>query len=278
MSSPAIIVDQGFEPYGGTRTPIRTRPLIITAGQLKLAWKETWLRRLLWMAAMPTVVLVVLQIVKAHFGGLGGVFPIWEIYWGLQTFFALLISYFVGRRAVGEDLHSGAMIVYLSRPVSLFGYSFGKWLAVALAVAVITIAPGWLLAWLRYVTESGAPQGQLMRETGALLVGGLTLALTFALVMLAISSLTRRARASGILWLAVVFGSAMAAEGLAQTCNLVELRALGVLEGNVRFTLWLLGQEQSSSMAFAGFGSQIIWAIFSLMVLRLRLRSVVREG
>jgi hypothetical protein len=278
MSDRAIIVDQGFEPYTGQRTSLSSRPLVITAGQLKLAWKETWLRRLLWLAAMPLVVLAVLQVIKARFGGLGGVFPLWEIYWGLQSFFALLVSYFVGRRAVGEDLHSGAMIIYLSRPISLFGYSFGKWLAAALAVAVITIAPGWLLAWLRYVTESSASLGRLVRELGALLAGGMMLAFTFSLVMLAISSLTRRARASGILWLGVVFGSAMAAEGLARTWDFVELRALGVLEGNVRFTLWLLGQEQNGWMAFAGLGGQIAWALLSLMVLRLRLHAVVRES
>ncbi len=268
----ARIVDQGFETYSGPLTSVGFRFWAVAAGQLKLAWKEHWLRRVLWMAAMPLVVLSVLVVVQGRMGAsFGHLLQPWKIFWGMQVFFAVLVTYFVGRRAVGEDLHSGAMVVYLSRPIGLMGYAFGKWLAMAVFILGVTVVPGLLLAlacWL----STGTSVLRFLADIVGLLVGGGLLALSFGCLMLAVSSLTRRGRTAGILWIGLVFVSAGLADGLAHGTGLTWLRAVGLGEGNARLTLWLLGEESSALDAAAGLAGQLLWSAIALLVLKLRLR------
>lgn len=269
----ARILDQGFEPYEGPYLSLSTRFWPVTAGQLKLAWKELWLRRVLWMAAMPLLVLSVLIVVQARLGGaMGGLFAPWKILWGLQIFFAVLVSYFVGRRSIGEDLHSGAMLVYLSRPIGLLAYGFGKWMAVAVLVLGVTAVPGLLLALVRWLVEPGSGVLDFLTDAIGLLAGSSLLAVSFGSLVLAVSSLTRRGRAAGIIWMGLFFLTAGLADGLAHGTGLEWLRAIGLGEGNARFTLWLLGEETNPLVAAAGLVGQLFWTLLALAVLKLRLQ------
>jgi ABC-2 type transport system permease protein len=125
----------------------------------------------------------------------------------IQIGFALFVSIFGASGLVANDLRTGAILVYLSRPLTQRDYIVGKLLVpltlnlgvtlapgVALYLAVLALAPEifvkWQLAWI----------------LPAVVAQALAVSLVLSLLVLAISSLSRSARVAGLAFFGLILG------------------------------------------------------------------------
>ncbi len=283
MSTPethddARIYDQGYRPFEGQLASPRSRFLVIAMNELRLAWKEKWFKRLLWVSFIPLIVFAVLVVIQARFSMLldKELADIWQSFWGIQLFFSMLMVYFVGRRAIGEDLRTGALTVYFSRPVSFMQYLVGKWLAIAVAVIGVTLLPGLVLAIFRWLAEPATGTAVFARWAGSLVLLSALLGLTMGWVMLAVSSLTQRGRAAGIVWVIIFFVSAGVAEGVTQATGIQALEALSFVRSNAQLAEFLLEGQGSWLQALWMLLGQLAWVVVAAGVVLVRLRRWMR--
>jgi ABC-2 type transport system permease protein len=116
-----------------------------------------------------------------------------------QLLVLLLLSIFGGAGLIANDLRTGAILVYLSRPLTRRDYVLGK-LGVLLALNLsATLAPGLLLY---AVGGALAPEHIFKWELAwlapAIVLHSLVLSLSVSLLALAISALSRSARVAGL--------------------------------------------------------------------------------
>ncbi len=122
-----------------------------------------------------------------------------------QTWLSLFPTIFGGAGLVANDLRSGAILVYLSRPLSRRDYVIGK-LCVLLALNLsVTLVPAVLL----YAIAVGvAPQVLMHWEKAwigpAVVLQALTISTVLSLVALAVSALSRSARVAGVSFFGLV--------------------------------------------------------------------------
>ena len=222
----ARIHDQGYRPFDGPLLSVRTRFAAIAANELRQAWKSRWVRRLIWAAFFPLGVFSVLVFVSARMESILGPIRVWPHFWRVQLFFGMLAIFFVGRRAVGEDLRSGAMALYFSRAVDFRQYLLGKWLAVAAAVGLVVLAPGIVLALFRVAIDPAAGALDGLAWIGALAVLAAALSVSGGMAVLALSSVAGRGRSAGIAWVLTYFLSSAAGLALASATGVDALTAV----------------------------------------------------
>jgi len=167
-------------------------------GLLLLGWGQFFVR-------------VIHVYVVTRFPEAGRVLPIdgrmFGQFLGIQTIFTLFISIFGGAGLIANDLRTGAILVYLSRPLTRRDYVLGK-LGVLLALNLsVTLAPA-LLLYL--IALSLAPDQfatwKLAWLGPAIVLHSIVLSLVMSLVALAVSSLSRSARVAGLGFFGLVFG------------------------------------------------------------------------
>jgi ABC-2 type transport system permease protein len=130
-----------------------------------------------------------------------------------QLLLLLLLSIFGGAGLIANDLRTGAILVYLSRPLTRRDYVLGK-LGVLLALNLsATLAPGLML----YVVGGAlAPERIFKWELAwlgpAIVLHSLVLSLLVSLVALAMSALSRSARVAGLAFFAVMVVSNLVLE------------------------------------------------------------------
>ncbi|HOX42859.1 MAG TPA: hypothetical protein PK668_04630 [Myxococcota bacterium] len=272
--SEARIYDQGYHSWSGPRGAVGTRFWIVAWHEIAQAWKNKWFRRVVWIAFFPLGVFSVMLIVYSRLGGFvqAGPADIWIQFWGVQQFFAMLVVYHLGRNAIAEDLRTGALGVYFSRPVSFAQYLGGKWLAVALGVGGVTLAPGLVLAAVQALVGQETGPLVFLRSTAAVVVLSALLAAVEGAVVLAISSLAPRGRVAGIAWVLVFFLSAGLSAALAEGTGLPVLRMVGFPDAHARLAEWLFGQDGFDATALAALASHALWALGGLAIVLARLR------
>jgi ABC-2 type transport system permease protein len=194
-----------------------------------------------------------------------------------QMILVLFLTIFTGAGLVANDLRSGAVLVYLSRPLTHRDYILGKLTMLMIVNLSITLAPAlvvygaamslapekfldWSLAWI-------AP---------AIVAHAIALCLVASLVALALSALARSAPVAGLSYFALMFVASVAlgvlrfalrTPALALLSPIDDLRALGEalfgisLRGHVLHWSWSLLVLAAVSIA-------------CLAVLRSRVRAV----
>jgi ABC-2 type transport system permease protein len=133
-----------------------------------------------------------------------------------QASFVFLLVLFGGSPLVADDLRCGAILVYLSRPLTRRDYVLGK-VGVVLALGLaVTLVPGLLLygAGLGLAPETFAKWS--MAWIGpAIVLHSLLVSLVLGLVTLALSSVTKSANFARLglvaLWMGLHFVAALAA-------------------------------------------------------------------
>lgn len=158
-------------------------------------------------------------------------------YLGLQTLFAILVTVGAGSGLVADDLRTGALLVYLSRPLTRGDYVMGKWGVLAALDLVVMAAPTLLLWALAVALDPHDLTGRgLAFLPVSIVLQSLVAAVVLSIVVLGLSSVVRSAALTGALFvgLLVVFDAAalLASGAMRSVLRLLSLRNdLRSLEG-----------------------------------------------
>jgi ABC-2 type transport system permease protein len=208
------IYDQGYRRYEA-RSPLhQVRFWPITREALRLILAKRAFLGLLAVAFVPFVVRVIQIYIVTRFPEAGRVLPIDGRLFGdflnQQIGFTILLSIFGASGLVANDLRTGAILVYLSRPLTRRDYVAGKLLVPLLLNLSVTLVPG--LA-LYLVGLALAPEQYLRWDlwwiAPAVVLHATAVSLVVSLVILAISSLSRSARVAGLSFVGLFFGLEM---------------------------------------------------------------------
>ncbi|NOZ87142.1 MAG: hypothetical protein GXP49_12910 [Deltaproteobacteria bacterium] len=261
-----------YQPYDGPLEPLAGRFLVVAGHQLRLSRKDKWFRRLLWFSFFPLGIFAVMVIVQSKVEQIGNHgFNLWSPFWGAQIFSAILITYLCGRSTIGEDLRTGAASVYFARPVTLNGYLGGKWLSVFVPVLFVTLGPALLLISFRFAIEPGAGLLSFLRWLAGFLAASILLSAVMGAVMLAVSSLTRRARTAGFLWIGFIIGMSALANGLAKSFDDPIYTVISFTRASARLLAYLVEGKGSADMAAMDALSHIVWLVIGLGIVRFRI-------
>lgn len=275
------IYDQGYRRYEA-RSPLRkARFWPITREALRLVLSKRAFLGLIAGAFIPFVVRVVQIYVVTRFPEAGRILPVDGRLFGdflnQQIGFTILLSIFGASGLVANDLRTGAILAYLSRPLTRRDYVLGKLLVPLALNLAVTLVPGLLL----YVAGlSLAPELYLKWELAwiapAIVVHGLAISLVVSLLTLAISSLSRSARVAGLGLFGFIVGLEMVRlvlqQGFRQRYAMLlsvqtDLRALGVA---------LFGLSDRQVTVAWGWAALVLVALSlaCLAILRSRVRAV----
>ncbi len=276
------IYEQRYRRYEA-RGPLRgLRFWPITREALKLLLQRKAFLFLLLGTWLPFVVRVVQIYIVTRFPQAGQLLPVDGRLFGeflnQQIGLALFVTVFAGAGLIANDLRTGAILVYLSRPLTRRDYVMGKLSVLLLLLGGVTLAPA-LLLYL--IGLSLAPDQYLRLElwwiAPAILLQSSTVVLTLGLLSLAVSSLSRSARVAGLGFFGMFVGLEMVRvvlrnaldQGWATLLSLqADLRGISnVLFGNTPRRWDAVDPAQAALvLLFAGAAC--------LMVLRSRVRAV----
>lgn len=208
------IYDQGYRRYEarGPLHQIRFWPITREALRLILA-KRAFLGLLvvsfvplLWYLGRTYLVTRVPDVAKVlpADGRMFGEFL------NIQIGFTLLLSIFGASGLIANDLRTGAILVYLSRPLTQRDYIAGKLLVPLALNLAVTLAPGVVLyAAVLALAPEIFLKWELAWILPAVLAHAATVSIVVSLLVLAISSLSKSARVAGISFFGLVAGLEM---------------------------------------------------------------------
>lgn len=275
------IYEQTYRKYEA-RGPLRTvRFWPITREALRLILAKRAFLGLLALAWIPFVVRLIQIYIVTRFPEAGRMLPVDGRLFGeflnQQIGFTILLTIFGGAGLVANDLRTGAILVYLSRPLTRRDYVLGK-LSVLMALNLsVTLAPGLLL----YGVGIALAPDQLLKWSlawvaPAVLLHALVICLVVSLVALAVSSLSRSARVAGLGFVGLYVGSEIVRGVLrnifdAQQATLLSLQADLQALGNLLFGIAARSAEVHWSAAALVL---VAASLASLAILRSRVRAV----
>jgi ABC-2 type transport system permease protein len=203
------IYDTSYRRHEGREPLRRFRSLPISREALRHILQKRVFLGLLALSWLPFVVRVIQIYVVTRFPEARHVVPVDGRLFGDflngQLPFSLLLTAFGGAGLIANDLRSGAILVYLSRPLTRFDYVLGKLGVLLVLNGFVTLLPGLLL----YVVGAAlAPEMLLGLHSlwipPAILLDGLLISVLMSLLGLAISSLTKSASVAGLSFAAVL--------------------------------------------------------------------------
>jgi ABC-2 type transport system permease protein len=125
----------------------------------------------------------------------------YHFFFYIQYFLLMLIVLMVGPQLISKDLRFNALPLYLSRPIRRWEYFLGKLGVIGFFVLLVTAGPA-ILAWVLGVLFS--LKLSVVVEVLPLLYGSiitsLVIALSYGLIVLALSSLSRNSRYVSMMW------------------------------------------------------------------------------
>ena len=275
------IYEQTYRRHEARGALRRVRFWPITREALRLILARRWFLALLVAAWLPFVVQVIRIYVVTRFPEANRILPVDGRLFGellaWQAFFATFITIFGGAGLVANDLRTGAILVYLSRPLTRRDYVIGKLGVLLLLNLSATLGPGlvlyavalalapdlfwkWSLAWI-------AP---------AVVAQSFAVSVVMSLVALAVSSLSRSARVAGLGFFGLLMGLEVA-RGILYAIYRRPETALLSLQADLRslgVTLFGL-TDRSVNLPWAYAAAMLIAvSIGSLLILRSRVRAV----
>ena len=209
------IYDQGYRRYEARGPLRRVRFWPISREALRLILSRRAFLGLLMLAWIPFLARVIQVYVVTRFPEAGRVLPVDGRLFGeflnQQMIFTLFLTVFGGAGLIANDLRTGAILVYLSRPLDRRDYILGK-LGVLMTLNLsVTLVPGLLLY---AIALSLAPAQFAKMELAwigpAIVLQAVVVSLVTSLVGLAVSALSRSARVAGIGFLILMVGLELA--------------------------------------------------------------------
>jgi ABC-2 type transport system permease protein len=275
------IYEQTYRRYEG-REPLRkVRFWPITREALRLILVRRWFIGLMVLSWLPFLVRVIQIYIVTRFPEAGRLLPLdgrlFGDYLGQQLLPCLIITIFAGAGLVANDLRTGAILVYLSRPLTRRDYVAGKLLVLVLLILSVTLVPA-LLLYL--IALSLAPdqfgKWELAWIAPAIVVYCAVIALALSLAALAVSSLSKSARVAGLGFFGLLMGLQIVQTILREAFDRSEGALLSIMTsvqtvGRALFGLPPRGFELPWPWAAA---SLAVIALGCLAVLRARVRAV----
>jgi ABC-2 type transport system permease protein len=275
------IYDQGYRRYEARAALRQARFWPITREALRMVLTKRAFLGLLAVSFLPFVVRVIQIYIVTRFPEAGRVLPVDGRLFGdflnQQIGFTVLLSIFGASGLVANDLRTGAILAYLSRPLTRRDYVLGKLLVPLSLTLAVTLAPGLLLyaAGVSLAPDNYLKWG-LAWIAPAVVVHAFAISLVVSLLTLAISALSRSARVAGLSLFGFVVGTEMVRlvlqQGFRQKWAMLlslqtDLRALGV-------TLFgLADREVTVAWGWAAL-VLVLLSLACLAILRSRVRAV----
>lgn len=205
------IHDHSYRRYQGARDGVHRAWLVIAMVGIRLMLRRKALWALLLLAWAPFVLRAGQFYASTSVPQAAVLAPdasTFRAFLDQQDVFVFLVTIFVGAGLIANDRRANALQLYLSRPLTRFDYIGGK-LAILMAfLLVVTWVPGLLLLVLQAVLAgSFAFVASNLYLVPAITVGAWLQAAVAASSMLALSSLSRSARFTGVLYAALLFFS-----------------------------------------------------------------------
>jgi ABC-2 type transport system permease protein len=275
------IYDQGYRRYEA-RAPLRNaRFWPITREALRLVLSKRAFLGLLGAAFIPFVVRVVQIYIVTRFPEAGRLLPVDGRLFGeflnQQVGFTILLSIFGASGLVANDLRTGAILAYLSRPLTRRDYVIGKLLVPLFLNLAVTLAPALLL----YTAGlSLAPELYLKWELAwigpAIVVHAFAISLVVSLLTLAISALSRSARVAGLGLFGMILGTEMVRLVLQQGFRQKPAMLLSVQADLRTLGVALFGLTDREVVVGWGWAALVLMALSlaCLAILRSRVRAV----
>jgi hypothetical protein len=208
------IHDQSYAPWSGTVASRGSRIRAMIGMELLQPFRNLWILLIIIMAFM----IVGSWLLLLFFAASQQVIPPQvignRIYReGFYNFFLfsmilMVLSGTVGASLIARDLRHHALLMYFSRSITRADYLAGKFLSLVLFLLFVTLGPGLLL----FMGQLGMGQekvtfGQRLADLGAITLHSLILTVPMSAVVLAFSSVTKRAYVASILWATFFFSS-----------------------------------------------------------------------
>lgn len=245
----------GYRRYEGERTSHALRWLPITRSGIRIATRSKLLRRLVLISFLPFlyfgwVFFLIGRITDPSVDPSGPFFAIareifgtglvrqlhedpgairtavWTGVFGyfgtyFQLYMASVVAAVVGPPLVANDLKTRAFLIYFSRPVSRLDYVLGKAGVLVAFLGAVTLLPSLLLYTLSILfSPSIGTLVQTLPVLGTVILASLGTIVPAALILLALSSLTRQPRFATVTWFVLCLFGPIAYEILDQTRSL----------------------------------------------------------
>jgi ABC-2 type transport system permease protein len=276
------IYDQTYRRYEarGALRQIRFWPITREALRLILA-KRAFLV-LLAVSWLPFLVRVVQIYAVTQFPEAGRILPVDGRLFGeflnQQFLLTFLITIFGGAGLIANDLRTGAILVYLSRPLTRRDYIAGKLTVLLLLNLSVTLAPGLVL----YAIGLALSPGQFLKWDlawigPAIVLQSFVISLVVSLVALAVSSLSRSARIAGLGFFGLVFGLEIVGPVLRRITDSAAASLLSIQTDLRAVTNVLFGVSAPRWMAVSWIYAALVLAVVCvacLAILRSRVRAV----
>jgi ABC-type transport system involved in multi-copper enzyme maturation permease subunit len=203
------IHDQSYRRYQGERMPKgRVWNVIAAAGIRNMISKRVFLG-LLVFAWLPFIVRAVQFYVAVNFPQASMIAPTAETFRDFveqQGVFSFFVTIFTGAGLIANDLRANALQIYLSKPMGRAEYIAGKFAVLACFLLLVTFLPAMMLLAVQVVLAGSVK----FLTDNLFLIPAITVytfleTVVYALIMLALSSLTKSSRFVGIMFAGMYF-------------------------------------------------------------------------
>ncbi len=275
------IYDQSYRRHEARGPLRRARFWPITREALRLILARRAFLILLMMSWLPFAMRLIQIYVITRFPEVNRILPVdgrlFGDFLGWQALLAMFITIFAGAGLVANDLRTGAILVYLSRPLTRRDYVLGKIGVLLLLNLFITLVPGLLL----YLLALGLAPDQFWKWSlawigPAVVLYSLVVSAVVSVIALAISSLSRSARVAGIGFFGLLMGLEITRKILYAVYGRPETALISPLGGLYALGTALFGlAERALTLPWLyAAGVLAIVAAGCLLVLRSRVRAV----
>jgi ABC-type transport system involved in multi-copper enzyme maturation permease subunit len=205
------IHDLGYRHWRGDWTSHPYRWWVITRQGISLLIQKKRFLLLMVLSSIPFLVRTVMIYLNTMMGNLPFLkieAQFFEDFLNQQTFFVFIISIYAGSGLIANDLKANALQIYLSKPITRDDYFLGKLGVVVFFLSLPTLVPGLLLFLMAVLFKSDTTFLQNNYWVlGSIVAYSLLIIFTYALLILALSSLSKSSRFAGIGFAAVFFFS-----------------------------------------------------------------------
>ena len=275
------IYDQGYRRYEARAALRQVRFWPITREALRLILSKRAFLGLLAVSFLPFVVRVIQVYIVTRFPEAGRVLPVDGRLFGqflnMQIGFTILLCIFGASGLIANDLRTGGILVYLSRPLTRRDYVIGK-LGVPLALSLaVTLVPGLALyAAALSLSPDQFFAWELAWIGPAIVLHATVISLFVSLLSLTVSALSRSARVAGLAFFGLIFGLEMVRVVLQHGFGRPEAMLLS-FQADLRSlgsSLFGLADPELAMHWAAPAGVLIAVSLTCLAILRVRVRAV----